>query len=118
MATRRRREYLLLLDAAKAAAGVAVDAFNRVHNPYRNEGTLIALTNARELLAKAVLVQQHQSIRRGQRGETIGPSRHAVRFSLVRACARGEIRTLTLLAEPAGLSRLRLPFRHPGVPRG
>jgi hypothetical protein len=73
MAARRRREYLLLLDAAKAAAEVAVDAFNRVRNPYRNESTLILLTNAWELLAKAVLVQQHQSIRRGQRGETIGP---------------------------------------------
>jgi hypothetical protein len=71
--TRRRREYLLLLDAAKAAAEVAVDSFNRVRNPYRNESTLILLTNAWELLAKAVLVQQHQSIRRGQRGETIGP---------------------------------------------
>jgi hypothetical protein len=62
-----------LLDAAKAAAEVAVDSFNRVRNPYRNESTLILLTNAWELLAKAVLVQQHQSIRRGQRGETIGP---------------------------------------------
>lgn len=73
MATRRRREYLQLLDAAKAAVEIAVDCFNRVHNPYRNESTLILLTNAWELLAKAVLVQKHQSIRRGQRGETIGP---------------------------------------------
>src|SRR5690349_15964490 len=29
--------------------------------------------------------------------------------------ARGEIRTLTSHAGPAGLSRLRLPFRHPGA---
>jgi hypothetical protein len=73
VAKRRRREYLQLLDAAKAASELAVDCFNRVHNPYRNESTLILLTNAWELLAKAVLVQQHQSIMRGQRGETIGP---------------------------------------------
>ena len=73
MAPRRRREYLELLDAAKAAAELAVDCFNRVRNPYRDESTLILLTNAWELLAKAVLVQKHQSIRRGQRGETIGP---------------------------------------------
>ena len=31
--------------------------------------------------------------------------------------ARGGIRTLTLPEEPAGLSRLRLPFRHPGSGR-
>ncbi len=73
MAQRRRREYLQLLDAAKSAAEVAVDSFNRVRNPYRNEATLILLANAWELLAKAVLVQRRQSIRRGQRGETIGP---------------------------------------------
>ena len=69
----QRREYLQLLDASKSAVELAVDCFNRVHNPYRNESTLILLTNAWELLAKAVLVQRHQSIRRGQRGETIGP---------------------------------------------
>jgi len=73
VAKRRRREYLQLLDAAKAAVELAVDCFNRVRNPYRNESTLILLTNAWELLAKAVLVQKHQSIRRGQRGDTIGP---------------------------------------------
>jgi len=72
MSTRRRREYLQLLDSAKAAAELSVDCFNRVRNPYRNEGTLILLANAWELLAKAVLVQKHQSIRRGNRGETIG----------------------------------------------
>ena len=71
MAKRRRREYLRLLDAAKAAAESAIDTFNRARHPYRDEATLILLTNAWELLAKAVLVQRHESIRRGQRGETI-----------------------------------------------
>ena len=71
MPPRRRREYLQFLDSAKAASELAVDSFNRVRNPYRNEGTLILLANAWELLAKAVLVQQHKSILRGQRGETI-----------------------------------------------
>ncbi len=71
MAKRRRREYLQLLDAAKAAAESAVDAFNRVRHPYRNETTLILLTNASELLAKAVLVQKKESIKKGQRGDTI-----------------------------------------------
>jgi hypothetical protein len=73
VAPRRRREYLQLLDAAKAAVELAVDCFNRVRNPYRDESTLILLANAWELLAKAALVQKHRSIRRGQRGETIGP---------------------------------------------
>ncbi|HJQ95158.1 MAG TPA: DUF3644 domain-containing protein [Acidimicrobiia bacterium] len=72
MANRRRREYLQLLDSGKAAIELAVDCFNRVHNPYRTESTLILAANAWELLAKAVLVQKHLSIRRGRRGETIG----------------------------------------------
>ncbi len=77
MAQRRRREYLQLLDAAKAAAEMSVDCFNRVRNPYRNESTLILMANAWELLAKAVLVQAKVSIRRGNRNETIG-GEHAV----------------------------------------
>lgn len=71
VATQRRWEYLRLLESAKAALEIAVDCFNRVHNPYRNESTLILLTNAWELLAKALLVQKKQSIWRGRRGETI-----------------------------------------------
>lgn len=71
MANRRRREYLILLDNAKAAAETAVDSYNRVKHPYRNETTLILLTNAWELLAKAILVQARQSIQKGQRGDTI-----------------------------------------------
>lgn len=69
--SKRRREYLILLDSAKAAAETAIDAYNRVKHPYRNETTLLLLTNAWELLAKAILVQAHESITRGQRGETI-----------------------------------------------
>src|ERR1700687_4402937 len=71
MAQRRRREYLQLLDAAKTAAETGIDAFNRVWHPYRYQTTLLLLTNAWELLAKAILVQQKESIARGQRGETI-----------------------------------------------
>jgi len=59
------------LDRAKAAAEAAVDSFNRVNNPYRDEATLILLSNGWELLGKAILVQSHQSIKKGQRGETI-----------------------------------------------
>lgn len=71
MAQRKRREYLQLLDAAKAAAETGVDSFNRVRHPYRYQTTLMLLANAWELLAKAVLLQKKESIARGQRGETI-----------------------------------------------
>jgi hypothetical protein len=71
MPRRKRREYLQPLDAAKAAAETGIDAFNGVWHPYRFETTLLLLTNAWELLAKAVLLQQKESIARGQRGETI-----------------------------------------------
>ncbi len=71
MASRSRREYLQLLDAAKVAAEAAIDAFNSPWHRYRNQATLILLSNAWELLAKAVLVHQRVSISRGARGETI-----------------------------------------------
>jgi Domain of unknown function (DUF3644) len=69
--TRHRREYLQLLDASKVALEAAVDAYNRVWHPYRDQATLLLLSNAWELLAKAVLVQHKESIVKGHRGETI-----------------------------------------------
>ncbi len=94
MAQRRRREYLQLLDAAKAAIELSVDSFNRVRNPYRDESTLILMTNAWELLAKAVLVRQRQSIRRGQRGETIGPETAVARLKDRKVLSEGQAATV------------------------
>jgi hypothetical protein len=91
---RQRREYLQLLDASKAAAELAADSFNRVRNPYRDQGTLILLTNAWELLAKAVLVQAHQSIRRGQRGETIGPEKALARLGDQKVLDANQVATI------------------------
>jgi len=71
MAKRNRREYLQFLDAAKAAAETAIDSFNSVWHPYRNQTTLLLLTNAWELLGKAVLLQEKESIHKGQKQETI-----------------------------------------------
>ena len=71
MAKRNRREYLQFLDAAKAAAETAIDAFNSVWHPYRNQTTLLLLTNAWELLGKAVLLQEKESIHKSQKHETI-----------------------------------------------
>jgi len=68
---KQRREYLQLLDKSIAAIESGIDAFNRVRHPYRDETTLILLTNAWELLAKAVLVQKHHSIKKDKRGNTI-----------------------------------------------
>lgn len=94
MAKRRRREYLRLLDAAKSAVELAVDCFNRVHNPYRDESTLILMTNSWELLAKAVLVKQHQSIKQGKRGETIGPEKAILRLENAKVLDRTQAATL------------------------
>jgi len=66
-----RREYLQLLEKARRAIEASIDAFNRVNHPYRNETTLILMTNAWELLAKAVLVRKHSSIQRDSQGNTI-----------------------------------------------
>ena len=77
---RGRREYLILLDKSKAAAESAIDSFNRVNHPYRNETTLILLSNAWELLGKALLVQARQSIQHGQRGETISAEKTITRL--------------------------------------
>ena len=68
---KQRREYLQLLDKAISASEAAVDAYNRVHNPYRNEATLILATNGWELLAKAVLIKRKISIAKDRQGHTI-----------------------------------------------
>jgi len=71
MIKRSRREYLRLLDASKIAAESAIDIFNSVWHPYRNQATLMLLANSWELLSKAVLVHEKESILRAKGGDTI-----------------------------------------------
>jgi hypothetical protein len=71
MAQRQRREYLQFLDAAKVAAEASIDAFNSPWHRYRFETTLLLLSNAWELMSKAVLLELKESIAKGQRGDTI-----------------------------------------------
>jgi len=94
MAQRKRREYLQLLDAAKVAAETGIDAFNGVWHPYRFETTLLLLTNAWELLAKAVLLQQKESILRGQRGETISAEVAVYRLQAKRILKQDQAETI------------------------
>jgi len=68
---RKQREYLRLLNKAIYAAEAGIDSYNRVHNPYRNEESLILATNGWELLAKAVLIKKKKSIFRDSRDNTI-----------------------------------------------
>ena len=82
---KRRREYLQLLDKAIQASEAAVDSFNRVHNPYRDEGTLILATNGWELLAKAILKKRKQSIAKGRQGNAISAQAAVQHSSLPRA---------------------------------
>lgn len=94
MTERRRREYLQLLDAAKVAMETGIDAFNRVWHLYRYQTTLLLLTNAWELLAKAVLVQQKESIARGQRGETISAEIAVHRLQAKKILEQGQVDTI------------------------
>jgi Domain of unknown function (DUF3644) len=68
---KRMREYLQFLNKSISAIESAVDSFNRVYNPYKNETTLILITNGWELLAKAVLLKTHQKILKDKEGNTI-----------------------------------------------
>ena len=52
------------------------------------------------------------------RGSGARPRRGEVRVAVGTSRARRRIRTSTPPKEPAGLSRLRLPFRHPGLRQG
>lgn len=90
MATRRRREYLIYLDKAKEAALAAIDSFNRVNQPYRVEATLLLLANAWELLAKAILVQAKESIKHGQRGDTISAEKAVHKLLLKKLIDKNE----------------------------
>jgi hypothetical protein len=68
---KKTREYLQLMEKAIYAVEEAVDAFNRVGRPYKVETCLLLMTNAWELLAKAVLVKRRQSILKDSQGNTI-----------------------------------------------
>jgi hypothetical protein len=94
MATRKRREYLRLLDAAKAAGDAGVDAFNGVGRPYKTETSLLLLCNAWELLAKAVLVHKKESIAKGQRGETISAEVAVHRITLRGVLTKEQAQTI------------------------
>lgn len=74
MAKRKKktRQYIQLSRTAVKSILDGIDVFNRVHGEYRVETTLMLLTNAWELLAKAVLVKQKRNIYRNkQRTQTI-----------------------------------------------
>lgn len=94
MARRKRREYLQFLDAAKVASEAAVDAFNSPWHRYRFETTLLLLSNAWELLAKAVLLELKESIARGQRGETISAEEAVRRLTTKAILAENQEQTL------------------------
>lgn len=68
---RQRREYLRLLDKSMESAECAIDNFNRARGPFKTEATLMLLAVSWELLAKALLVKEKQSIRKGRAAETI-----------------------------------------------
>lgn len=68
---RKKREYLRLLEKSIQAMEESVAAFNGVKRPYKVELSLILMTNAWELLAKAVLVKHHKRIVLDSRGNTI-----------------------------------------------
>jgi len=68
---RKKREYLRLLEKSLPAIEESIAAFNSVGRPYKVETCLILMTNAWELLAKAVLVKNKQSILLDRLGNTI-----------------------------------------------
>lgn len=68
---RKKREYLRYLDKSIPAIESAVDNFNRVRNPYRNEATLLLISNAWELLAKSILIKRKRSILKDKQKNTI-----------------------------------------------
>lgn len=59
---RQSRQYLQLAEGAKKSILATIDSFNRVYGDYKTETTLMLLTNAWELLAKAILVKKKKSI--------------------------------------------------------
>lgn len=68
---RQRREYLRFLDKSKEAAECAIDNFNRVKGLFRTEATLILISVAWELLAKAILIQTKKTIKKSNSEDTI-----------------------------------------------
>jgi hypothetical protein len=68
---KKKRTYIRLLERAIYAIEEAIAAFNGVRRPYKVEVAMILMTNAWELLAKAVLVKKKQIITQDNEGYTI-----------------------------------------------
>jgi len=64
------REYNRYFSKSRSALETAIDAYNRVYGDYRTESCLMLLTNAWELLAKAILLKKKQLIIKND-GDTI-----------------------------------------------
>lgn len=67
---RKKREYLILAERSLNAMHSAIDSFNRVYDKYKIETCLILMTNAWELLGKAILVKKKQTIIKDKLGNT------------------------------------------------
>lgn len=59
---RQTRQYIQLSEAAIRAMLSAINSFNSVYGDYKTETTFLLLSNAWELLAKAVLLKQKKNI--------------------------------------------------------
>lgn len=80
---RKKRTYLRFLDKSIEAIESSIDNFNHVRNPYRNESTLLLLTNAWELLAKSVLIKKKISIKikQDKLGNTISAEKSLLKLA-------------------------------------
>jgi hypothetical protein len=68
---KKKRESKILTEKSIDSIRSAIDAFNGVHDKYKIEICLILLTNAWELLGKAILIKKKQEIKKDKKGKTL-----------------------------------------------
>lgn len=68
---KKKRTYLQYCEKSLNAIRLAISSFNSIHEGHKNETTLMLLTNAWELLGKAILIKKHEDINKDKHGRTI-----------------------------------------------
>ncbi len=68
----------------------AIDNFNRVNHPHRNETTLLLIANAWELLAKCVLVKRKISIKKDKQGHSISAEQAVSKLAYANVLERNQ----------------------------
>jgi len=85
------------LNSSLKAFYSALDSYNRVVGEYRNEQSVILMTNAVELIAKSLILKLNKSIKGSRKGETISAEKAVLKLQSLKEISSIENQSLQQL---------------------